>query len=72
MGLHFGDVDVLALAAKAQPAFAHRFIVAAEKEVHVAPEVGQFSAVIKTDRARADDSDPELRERMTRAHGKTI
>ena len=60
----FGDVNVLALAPDAQPALAHGLVIAAQKKMHVASEVGQLAAVVKSDRARADDRDAEVWKHM--------
>ena len=68
MSVHFRDVNILAFAAQAQPTFPDDFIIAAQKKMHLAPELRELAAVVKSDRARANDGDAIVRQRVKRAH----
>ncbi len=66
--VHFCYVDVFGFAPEAEAAFAHDFIVVTEKKMHVAAEVRELASVVKTNRAGADDRDPEIRQDVTGSH----
>lgn len=61
-------MNIFAFAVDAQAAFAHRFIIAAHEEMHVATKVRQLSAIITTDRARTDDGDAEVWQYVSGSH----
>ncbi len=65
-------MNVLAFAPDAQPALADDGVVAPQEKVHVAPEMRQLTAVVKPDRARADDGNAEIWKRVPRSHRKKL